>query len=169
MAVSLREQHILRQREASLAAAGKVAAEQRQLQLAANAATRQEAAAEAAFLHRRVRELKQQLSSGIEERRCKLRALLEQERTQAEAALRQMQHSAALKGQGIIQRAAALREKREKERAEQDERLLALGWRQGQDDLRPQDSKLRFLEVDHPAKRCALFLFFWILYMRCQP
>ncbi|OEH75811.1 hypothetical protein cyc_05032 [Cyclospora cayetanensis] len=76
---ALLEQDMLRQREASLTAAADIVAEQRGLQLIASVVNRQNTAAADATLWRRVVEVRRQLSSGIHERRHKLKALLKLE------------------------------------------------------------------------------------------
>ncbi|CDJ27242.1 uncharacterized protein EMH_0083350 [Eimeria mitis] len=141
VAGAIREQKLLRQREAYLAAAKDVLAERRQLQHNAQVSRRREAAAEEATLRRRVLELRRQLAPRLEERRRKLKALLDSEHAQAEAALRQLQDSAATREKAIMQRATALKQKHDQERDREDERLLALRMKQEQGELRSQEYK----------------------------
>ncbi|XP_026189771.1 cilia- and flagella-associated protein 53 [Cyclospora cayetanensis] len=146
---ALLEQDMLRQREASLTAAADIVAEQRGLQLIASVVNRQNTAAADATLWRRVVEVRRQLSSGIHERRHKLKALLKLEYDQVQATLRQSQHNAALKKQGIIRRAAELKQKREQEQDKDDQRRLVERC-QGQADLQLPSSKLLLQQVPYP-------------------
>ncbi|CDI74189.1 hypothetical protein, conserved [Eimeria praecox] len=141
VAGAIREQNLLRQREAYLAAAKDVLAESLQLQHTAQVSQRRETAAAEATLRRRVLELRQQFSPRLAERRQKLKALLDSEHAQAEVALRQLQHSAAAREKSIMQRATALKQKHDQERDQEDERLLALRMKQERGDLRLQEHK----------------------------
>ncbi|KAL8430369.1 hypothetical protein Efla_001134 [Eimeria flavescens] len=147
-AVALREQQSMRQREASVAAALQIAEEHHQQQLAARQAARREAVGESTSILRTAAAEKQRLSSLLNERRSKLWALLDLERKEAETTLRKMQHNALLKEHDIMRRAGALKEKREKERTEQDNRLLALRRHREEENVRSQESTLRLLEVN---------------------
>ncbi|CDJ53674.1 hypothetical protein, conserved [Eimeria brunetti] len=141
VAGAIREQKLLRQREAYLAAAHDVLAERLQLQHCAQVSERREAAAEEAVLRRRVRELRRQFSPRLEERRRKLKALLDSEQAQAEAALQQLQGTAAAREKVIMERATALKQKHDQERDKEDERLLTLRMKQERGDLRAQEYK----------------------------
>lgn len=145
--VALQEQQRLRKRAALLGAAREVLAQQRQMQLNAKLADKSEAAAQTASLRWKASEVRQQLSSGLEERRFRLGALFDRERGEAEARLQRMQHNVTLKEHNIMQRATALKDKLEKERDEEDTRLLAMRDRQQQEDLRYKEDKVQLLEV----------------------
>lgn len=148
---ALREQKLMRRREEFLAAALDVVNHQKEIQHIAEVFRRREAAAAAATLRRRVCEVRSQLSSGLEERRCKLKALLEGEQNEAKAMIRQLQQSAATREHAMMQRAEALRRKRDQERNEEDKRLDNLRHRQGQDDLRLQEHRKLVKEVSYPS------------------
>ncbi|KAL8274808.1 hypothetical protein Esti_001283 [Eimeria stiedai] len=146
-AAAIREQQSLRKRDAFLAAALEVAAEQRQPQLVAEQATRSDAVAAMHILRRKTKEARQQLSSRLDERRLKLCLLFEDERGEENAALRRMQHSVGLKEQDIMSRAAALRRLRDEERKKQDDRMRAVKWQREHEHSLLQTSKLRLKEV----------------------
>lgn len=146
---ALRQQRLLRERNKYLAAAHAVATEQNELQLTVKELNRREGAKEAAYFRHSVNEIRRQLFSGLEERRFKLKSMLQEEQEQAEAALQQLQHVASRKEHVVLQRAAALRKEREKERNREDERLFSLKCRKDQEDLLTQDYKQRLLEVQY--------------------
>lgn len=151
VAGALREQKQMRRREEFLAAALDAVTHQKEIQHIAEVFRRREAAVAAAFLRRRVCEVRSQLSSGLEERRCKLKALLEGEQNEAKATIRQLQQSAATREHAMMQRAEALRRKRDQERNEEDKRLYNLPHKQGQDDLRLQERRKLVKEVSYPS------------------
>ena len=146
---AIHEQKLLRQREAYLAAAKAVLAERLQLQHTAQVSKRREDAAAGATLRRRVLELRQRFSPRLEERRCKLKALLDNEHAEAETALQQLQDNAPTREKAILQRATALKQKHDQQRDKEDERLLALRLKQERGDLRLQEHKQLVEEVTY--------------------
>ncbi|CDJ59796.1 hypothetical protein, conserved [Eimeria maxima] len=141
VAGAIHEQKLLRQREAYLAAAKDVVAERLQLQHIAQVSKRREDAAAEATLRRRVLQLRQQFSPRLEERRRKLRALLDSENAEAQGTLVQLQDNASTRERTIMERATALKQKHDQERDKEDERLLALRMKHERGDLRLQEHK----------------------------
>lgn len=146
---ALRQQRLLRERNKYLAAARAVATRQNELQLSVKEANRCEGAKEAAYLRYSVNDIRRQLFSGLEERRFKLKSMLQEEQKQAAAALQQLQHVASRKDHVVLQRAAALKNQKEKERNREDERLFSLRCRNNHEDLLAQEYKERLLEVQY--------------------
>lgn len=159
VAGAIHEQKLLRQREAYLAAAKDVVAERLQLQHIAQVSKRREDAAAEATLRRRVLQLRQQFSPRLEERRRKLRALLDSENAEAQGTLVQLQDNASTRERTIMERATALKQKHDQERDKEDERLLALRMKHERGDLRLQEHKQLVQEVPLHCALCSIWEF----------
>lgn len=141
-----------RRREALLESAQAANSQNCRLQREADTLRHQEKVAQTASIKRRAAEIRSEMHRDLLERRRILAELLASEQRAYEAALHQMEHSAAEKKKSIIARVEAIRVEKRREQREAAEKLLRPRWRESQDALREQDARLRHLQVrEEPA------------------